>query len=250
MTGQVLSLDFVKELSKRCQIYTVIDASQAVPHLSIDVATLWADFVYFTGHKCGAMTWVGVLWGKKEHLKRMQPVFVGWWAVELVTTKGHTYQPFPDKFEPGTPNVAWAVSLRAAFERIASLHWWSASFREQLGRSYTRLAEKEQELVTYACEQFSELQKNWLLTVIGSVIPQDRLWIFSRTVPNWSLHKLWYELGEQHICIRTWAHCTHPFHQTLGVDSSARMSMWVYNDIWDLKRFFDALHAFLDRQKK
>jgi len=249
VTGQVLSLDFVKKLSKECQTYFIIDASQAIPHLCIDVKNLWADFLYFTGHKCGAMTGIGVLWWKKEHLDRLQPGFVWWWAVEQVTTLWHTYQSSPDKFEPWTPHVAGAVSLRAAFEWIAWLGNSTWSFYDILTTSYTFLAQKENDLVIYACEQFTLLQESWMLTMIGTCSPEDRLWIFSRTLPTWSLHKLWYTLGEQGICIRTWAHCTHPLHHTLGIESSARMSLWLYNDFWDVQKFFRTLRLFLENDK-
>lgn len=248
VTGQVLDVSFVKELSKDCQMYFVLDASQSVPHFALDVKSLEADFVYFTGHKVGALTGIGVLRWKKEHLDRMTPSFVGGGAIDRVTLQTHTYQWAPDKFEPWTPNVMWAVSLRAAFERIAWLNKEATgTFREQLIWWYAYLARQEVSNIHYCCEMFTLLQDQWLLQVIGSLESEDRIWLFSRSLHDTSIHKLGWYLGEQDICIRTWAHCTHPFHAALGLESTARMSLWAYNDRWDLQKFFTTLSAWLQR---
>jgi cysteine desulfurase/selenocysteine lyase len=209
---------------------------------------LGADFMYFTGHKMGALTWIGVLWWKKEHLARLQPTFVGGWAIDRVSSHTHTYQLAPDKFEPWTPNVMWAVSLRAAYERIAVM-WKNTSdwFRQQLASWYRVLSQQEDTLIAYCCTAFDELQTLWLLKLIWSVHYNNRIGLFSWSLPQWNSNKLWWYFGEQHICIRTGAHCTHPFHTALGIDSSARMSMWVYNDISDVHQFFSALRTFLEK---
>lgn len=251
VTGQILDLSFVKELSKRCKMYFVVDASQAVPHLRIDVNAWAADFVFFTGHKLGALTGIGVLWGKKEHLNRLSPVFVGWWSIDRVDLQSHTYQPAPDKFEAGTPNVMWAVSLRAAFERIAWLAPSSAApFSEQLATWYDVLAAQEEALIAYCGDQFAQLEDQWLVQLVGSSSPQHRIGLFSRSLPTARVHNLWRHLGDQDICIRTGAHCTHPLHAALSLDATARMSLWIYNERADLEKFFSALRSWLEKNEK
>jgi cysteine desulfurase / selenocysteine lyase len=250
VTGEILDLSFVKELSKNCQIRFFVDASQAIPHMLLDLPKIGADGVYFTGHKLWAFTGIGVLWGTKEFLSVLSPVFVWWWAIDRVTKTWHTYQSIPDKFEPGTPNVLWAVSLRAAFEWIASLHKQpTGSFHEQLMHGYDILSWTEQDLISFCRTQFGQLQDAWLLIVIGSLTSTSRIWLFSRSLPTGNINKLGYHLGDQGISIRTGAHCTHPLHAALGLEGTARMSLRAYNDMWDLQIFFSALRGFLEDER-
>jgi len=100
----------------------IIDASQAVPHMKVDVQTLNADFLFFTGHKIWSYPWVGVLWWKKAYLKKMTPSTWGWWAIEHVSKQWYTLQGVPDKFEPGTPNLTGVISLKLAIEYM-ELQW-------------------------------------------------------------------------------------------------------------------------------
>ncbi len=121
VTGEIIDQQTVKNLSKKYKSVIIADCAQLIPHMTIDVKNLSLDFLYCTGHKCGALTWIGLLRWKKEHRERLSPVEVWWWAVQMVDIQWHSFQSAPDKFEPWTPNLVWAVSLRAAFERIASL---------------------------------------------------------------------------------------------------------------------------------
>ncbi len=42
----------------------MLDASQSVPHMPVNVADLGVDFIAFTGHKMVGPTGIGVLWGR------------------------------------------------------------------------------------------------------------------------------------------------------------------------------------------
>ena len=237
----------VKNLSKKYKSVIIADCAQLIPHMTIDVKNLSLDFLYCTGHKCGALTWIGLLRWKKEHRERLSPVEVWWWAVQMVDILWHSFQSAPDKFEPWTPNLVWAVSLRAAFERIASLAFWSYnSFREQLVAWYTVLWDYEHGLIDNVCTNFLQLQQAWKIKLIWSVSPNNRVWVFSRYPTQWSVHDIARRLWKENICIRSWAHCAYPLHNALQLPGTARMSLRIYNDMRDITTFFNQLDQCLN----
>ncbi len=247
VTGEIIDQQTVKNLSKKYKSVIIADCAQLIPHMTIDVKNLSLDFLYCTGHKCGALTWIGLLRWKKEHRERLSPVEVWWWAVQMVDILWHSFQSAPDKFEPWTPNLVWAVSLRAAFERIASLAFWSYnSFREQLVAWYTVLWDYEHGLIDNVCTNFLQLQQAWKIKLIWSVSPNNRVWVFSRYPTQWSVHDIARRLWKENICIRSWAHCAYPLHNALQLPGTARMSLRIYNDMRDITTFFNQLDQCLN----
>ena len=128
VTWEIFDLEKVWKL-KRLDTIFVVDASQSVPHFEVDVKKLNCDFLFFTWHKVLADSWIGVLWGKRQLLESLHPAISWWWAIWDVTCFGYTDGKIPDKFEPGTPNVTWAVSLLRAFEYVENI-WWFAKIDE------------------------------------------------------------------------------------------------------------------------
>jgi cysteine desulfurase/selenocysteine lyase len=104
VTGTVIDLTAISQ-QLRNETLLVVDASQAIVHRSIDVEQLGVDALYFTGHKLGAHTGIGVLWARKELLEQLPPATGGGGMVDEVTTTGFTLQSVPDRFEAGTPNL-------------------------------------------------------------------------------------------------------------------------------------------------
>ena len=122
----------------------IVDASQSIPHIKIDVQDLDADFLVFSGHKMFAPLGIGVLYGKKEILNKMRPFLMGGDMIEYVYEQKTTFAPLPNKFEAGTQNVEGVIGLGAAIDYI-----------EKIG--YDKIAEMENEVVDYAREQLSKL---------------------------------------------------------------------------------------------
>ena len=122
----------------------VVDASQSVPHMKIDVQELDADFLVFSGHKMLAPLGIGVLYGKKEILNKMTPFLMGGDMIEYVYEQETTFAPLPNKFEAGTQNVEGVVGLGAAIDYINSI-------------GYDKIQEIENEVVNYAREELSKL---------------------------------------------------------------------------------------------
>jgi len=194
------------------------------------------------------LTGIGVLYGKGEHLKTLLPSISGGGAVQEVTLVDHTYQPIPDKFEPGTPNVVAAVSLDAALRRIASLDGSSnETFRDQLAVGFDWLATREKELIDFFSRRMHDISTKREIQLIGSLEESSRIGLFSFTLPSTTQGEqaLGRYLAQKNICIRVGAHCTHPLHTQLLADQSARVSLWVYNDVEDVHLFFSVLEQFL-----
>lgn len=226
----------------------ILDVSQAVPHMLVEVKKLGIDFCYFTGHKLGAHTGIWILWWKKEHLRSLTPGY-GWWGmVDEVTKEWFSMQWAPDKFEPGTPNLVGAVSIKYALEYIKSL--WS---EQTFASWYTHLASIEDSLITYCLEQFAELASLWI-TLLWPKDPTKRVGVFSFQLPVWkNATQLGQFMAEKNICIRCGAQCAHIFHAWLTdhtwwkscIQHTCRISLWWYTDIEDVVKFFTGLKLFL-----
>ena len=114
----------------------VVDASQAVPQLPVDVAAIGADLVAFTGHKCVAPTGIGVLWGRREVLEQLPPFLGGGEMIETVRMEASTYAPIPPRFEAGTPPIVEAVGLGAALDYLADIGMDAVHAHEQTITAY------------------------------------------------------------------------------------------------------------------
>jgi cysteine desulfurase/selenocysteine lyase len=214
------------------EVLLVVDASQSTPHYAISLETVKPDFLFWTGHKIGAYTGCGVMIGKKSRLDALQPGWWGWWAIERVSIQWHTYQWSPDKFEPGTPNLIWAVSIAAAINYIESTWWFDA------------IQIHEKKLIEYCLEETKKLEKYGLMMVW----PHDaskRIGVFGFASSTHNLHQIWQKLAQENICVRTWGQCAHPLHNHLGNEGTLRMSVWITNGIDDCEKFFGVLDNLL-----
>ena len=137
---------------------SVVDASQAVPQLPVDVVTLGADFVAFTGHKMCGPTGIGALWGRREVLEELPPFLGGGEMIADVRMSGSTYAALPHKYEAGTPPIAQAVGLGAAVDYLSAL-------------GMDAVAAHEQAITSYALERLGEIDG---LTIVGPDSMVDR----------------------------------------------------------------------------
>ena len=220
----------VTELAERAHAVgalVVVDACQSVPHLAVDVATLGADFIAFSGHKMYGPMGVGVLWGRAELLEVMPPFLTGGSMIELVTMERSTYAPAPQKFEAGVPNAAQAVGLAAAVRWIEAIgieriHAHEASLVDLLQRS---LAERP-----------------WV-RVVGPAVGTPRGGAVAFVVDGVHAHDVGQVLDDAGVAVRVGHHCAWPLHRALGAAATTRASFAVHNTPADV----DALLAALDR---
>jgi cysteine desulfurase / selenocysteine lyase len=205
----------------------IVDGSQSFPHFSIDVERNGIDFFIATGHKVFADTGIGILYGKKEHLKIMQPALCGGGAINSVSIDWYEPAWLPYRYEPGTPHIIWAASLLAALEYIESI--WG----------YEVIEKYERELVEHTLEKIKELPPS--VRLIGPTDAKDRLWVFSFYFDRHHPRDVADVLADADICVRAGHHCTEPLHAHFGLPATLRMSLGIYNTKEDVDKFIEKI---------
>ena len=219
--GTVLPLREMIELAHRQGVPVLVDGAQAVPHFTVDVQALDADFYAFSGHKVYAPTGIGVLYGRRALLEAMPPYQGGGDMIRSVTFEKTTYNDLPWKFEAGTPDIAGAIALGAALKYITDL-------------GMDNIAAHEHDLLAYATEVVGAIPG---VQLIGTA--RDRAGVLSFVLDNVHPHDLGTILDREGIAIRTGHHCAQPVMERFGIPATARASFAVYNT----KEEVDALAA-------
>jgi cysteine desulfurase / selenocysteine lyase len=227
----------VAEIARRAHevgALVVVDAAQAVPQMPVDVGSMDADcrpdFLVFTGHKVTGPTGIGVLWGRRAVLEQLPPFLGGGEMIATVSMERSTYADIPHKFEAGTPPIVEAVGLGAAVDYLASL-----------GMKNVRA--HEEAITRYALEGLSSVSG---LTVLG---PQDaslRGGAIAFEIDGIHPHDVSQVLDSRGIAVRAGHHCAKPAHKRFGVQSSTRMSSYLYTTPAEI----DALVEGLEYTKK
>lgn len=203
----------------------LIDGAQSVPHISIDVQSLDADFFAFSGHKLMSPMGIGVLYGKKHLLEKMPPFLTGGEMIESVSRESAVYAPLPHKFEAGTVNAGGAVGLAAAISYIESI-------------GFEKIGAIENELTDLALTEMSKIPH---LHIIGSEKAAEHNGIISFTVDGVHPHDIAEMLNVKGVAVRAGHHCAQHLLKHLGVMSAARASIAFYNTEDDIMKFTVAL---------
>ena len=214
--------DICREARKR-GIVTVIDGSQAAPHLTLDVAAIGCDFYAVTGHKMCGPTGTGALWARREHLQDMPPFLGGGEMIKEVSFDGTVFNDGPHKFEAGTPNIAGFIGLGVAVDYL-----------EELGREH--IEAREQELLAHFTE---ELQRVEGLRIFGTA--PNKAAVVSFQIEGAHAHDLATLLDLQGVAVRSGQHCAHPLLQYYGVAATCRASLAFYNTHEEIEAFMAAL---------
>ena len=203
---------------------TVMDAAQSAPHMTIDVQTLGADFIAFSGHKMFAPYGIGVLWGRRDLLEAMPPFLTGGEMIDAVREQDATWAPLPQKFEAGTQNSGAAVALGAAID------WMQAVGRDEIAR-------REEEVYRYAWERLTHLEH---ITVYGrNSLPH--LGAIAFNVDDVHPHDVATILDDDAVAIRVGHHCAQPLLKHLGLNACCRVSVSVYNTKEEIDRLCESL---------
>jgi cysteine desulfurase / selenocysteine lyase len=211
----------------------VCDASQLVPHRTVDIAALGVDFFAFTGHKMLGPTGIGVLWGREELLEDMPPFLGGGEMIRDVRLDGFTTNDLPWKFEAGTPPIAEAIGLDAAVSYLEAVGMDAIAAHEASLTKFTfdtLRADHGEDVRFYGPEPDPALR--------GSAIS-----IGYRSI---HAHDLAQVLDAEGVCVRAGHHCAKPLMRHLGVPATARASLYLYNDEEDVL----ALSAALTKAKE
>ena len=239
VTGEVLDLEKMSEILLKCEKKPlfVVDASQRFPHLATNVKKYGIDIFVTTAHKNMADTGLGVFYAKKDLLKALNPAFCGGGAINGVTIEWYSPAGLPFRHEPGTPHIAWAVSLLKALEYIESIG------------GYEVVEKYEKNLTEYALWKISEILKNFpkKISLLGSKNWENRLWVFAFAFTDLHPHDVAEMLADENICVRSGHHCAEPLHQHLGIGASLRMSLYVYNTQEDIDIFCEKIQKILKK---
>ncbi|MBX3052513.1 MAG: cysteine desulfurase [Caldilineaceae bacterium] len=190
----------------------LVDASQSVPHMPVDVQALDADFLVFSGHKMCGPTGIGILYGKRELLEAMPPFMGGGDMIREVKMSGSRWNTLPYKFEAGTPAIAEGIGLGAAVD-----------FLQEIGLDW--IWQHEHALTSYAYERLAQVEG---LRILGPG-PEQRGGLVAFTLGDIHPHDLSAVLDGDGIAIRAGHHCAQPIHDRLGIVASARASFYLYN---------------------
>ncbi|MGZ4638938.1 MAG: cysteine desulfurase [Actinomycetes bacterium] len=203
----------------------VVDASQAAPHMPLDVQALGADLVAFTGHKMCGPTGIGVLWGRKDLLEELPPFLGGGEMIEMVTMQASSYAGLPHKFEAGTPPIAQAVGLGAAVDYLSAL-------------GMDNVAAHEHAITGYALERLQQVDG---LRIIGPATATDRGAAVSFALGDLHPHDVGQVLDELGIAVRVGHHCARPVCLRYGVPATTRASFYVYSSPAEVDALVDGL---------
>jgi cysteine desulfurase/selenocysteine lyase len=226
MLGSINPLDVVIARAKAVGALVVVDASQAVPQLPVDVSTLGADFVAFTGHKMVGPTGIGVLWGRYDLLAELPPFLGGGEMIETVTMERSTYAKPPHRFEAGTPPIAQAVGLGAAVDYLTSI-------------GMDNIAAHEREITAYALGALQEISG---LRIVGPREASERGGAISFTLEGVHPHDVAQLVDSRGVAVRAGHHCAKPAHLRFGVQSTTRASFYLYTTTDEIDALVEALH--------
>ncbi|WP_368297379.1 cysteine desulfurase [Cytobacillus firmus] len=218
----------IKEIAKIAHengAIMVVDGAQSAPHMKIDVQELDCDFLAFSGHKMCGPTGIGVLYGKKKHLEKMEPVEFGGEMIDFVGLYESTWKELPWKFEGGTPIIAGAIGLGAAID-----------FLEQIGLD--EIEAYEHKLAAYAMEKMSVIDG---MTIYGPKEASKRAGLVTFNIDDVHPHDVATVLDAEGIAVRAGHHCAQPLMKWLKVSATARASFYLYNTEEDIDKLVSGL---------
>jgi len=230
-TGTINPIAEIVKMAKRVKAAVVVDAAQSVPHFPVDVKALGVDFLAFSGHKMLGPMGIGGLYIKKERQEETGPFLTGGGMIsEVYTDKPAVWAKGVEKWEAGTPNVSGAIGLAAA-----------AKYLQKLGME--KIRQHERELTDYGLKQLSRVKG---LRLIGPSDSRVRGGVLTFIFDKYHAHDVAQVLDSEGVAVRSGHHCTMPLHRRLGLVSTTRASIYVYNDKTDI----DRLVAALDKVKE
>ncbi len=222
--GTINPVGDIVAMARARGIPVLIDGSQAVYHMPVDVQALGCDFYVCTGHKLYGPTGIGVLYGREALLEQMPPYQGGGDMIRSVTFEKTTYADLPHKFEAGTPHIAGAVGLGAAVDYIR-------------GVGFEALQEHESDLLAYGTAALAEVKG---LRIIGTAARKASILAF--VMKGAHPHDVGTIVDTEGVALRTGHHCTQPVMDRFGVPATARASVAMYNTRAEIDALVRALH--------
>lgn len=226
LSGVTIPAREIIEIAHECGALVMLDGAQSTPHMRIDVRKLNVDFFAFSVHKMCGPSGIGVLYGKKDELRKLEPFITGGDTVSDTHYDSYTLLEPPQRFEAGLQDYAGVIGAGAAADYIAMVG------PDEIERHVTTLNKA-------MTEQLADVEN---LTLIGPREPKLRRGIFSFNVKGMNPHDVAMVLDEiANIMIRSGRHCVHSWFNAHGLEGSARASLYFYNTLEEVKVFTDTL---------
>jgi cysteine desulfurase/selenocysteine lyase len=222
--GTINPIKTIINHAKKVNAITLIDAAQSIPHSPIDVQDLDCDFLAFSGHKMLGPTGIGVLYGKTELLNSMTPFMGGGDMINSVTMTESTWNDIPYKFEAGTPKIAQAIGLGAAIDYINEI-------------GIMKIYKYEKHILNSALEKLRRIDG---LTIYGHQVGENSS-VISFNLRDVHPHDLAQFLDQDGIAVRAGHHCAQPIMDKLGVNSTIRVSFYLYNTEQEINKLCASL---------
>ena len=227
--GTINDVRRIIDIAHSHNIPVLIDGAQSIAHTPVDVQQLGADFFVFSGHKIYGPNGIGVVYGRKELLDKMQPWQGGGNMIKDVTIERTEYNVPPARFEAGTPNVADAIGLGAALDYVSRL-------------GIRNIEHHEHQLTEYAREQLGQIPG---LTLIGN--PKNRVSVVSFVLDGIPVPEVGTLLDKEGIAVRAGHHCAQPALRALGYEMSVRPTFALYNTREDVDKLVIAVKKIIGR---
>ena len=226
--GTINPVKQITAIAHAHNVPVLIDGAQGIPHMTVDVQDIDADFYVFSAHKIYGPTGVGVLYGKEELLDKMPPYQGGGEMIKNVSFEGTTFNELPFKFEAGTPDYVGTTAMAKALDYVSAL-------------GMDNIAAHEHELTTYAMQRMKEIPG---MRIFGEAEHKGGVISFLvGDIHHFDMGTLLDRLG---IAVRTGHHCAEPLMRRLGIEGTVRASFAMYNT----KEEVDALVAGIERVSK
>jgi cysteine desulfurase / selenocysteine lyase len=224
--GTIVPIKRIIKSAHSSGIPVIVDGAQSVPHMPVDVQDLDCDFLAFSAHKMLGPTGVGILYGKRELLEKMDPFLAGGDMIKEVFKNETVYNEVPFRFEAGTPNIADVVGFGTAIDYLSEI-------------GMEKVRKHEIELTNYALNCLSTIGQ---LTVYGPSNAADRGGVISFNIGDIHPHDLATILNKHGIAIRSGHHCAQVLMERLDVTSTSRASFYIYNTRKDIDKLIYALN--------
>lgn len=221
--GTINPVKEIIDLAHQNGSVVLVDAAQAVQHLSINVQDLDCDFLVFSGHKMYGPTGIGILYGKEEWLEKLPPYQGGGDMIKTVTFVKTEYNELPFKYEAGTPHIEGAINLKSAID-----------FINEIG--IDEIAAFEQGLMNYATAAVQEIPG---VNIIGRA--KAKTGSLSLSVTGAHPYDIGVLLDKMGIAVRTGHHCTQPVMDFFCIPGTVRASFALYNSTSDIDKFTEGL---------
>ena len=221
--GTVNPIEQIIEKAHQYGAKVLIDGAQAVPHFHVDVKKLDVDFYVCSAHKLCGPTGVGILYGKQEILEELPPYQGGGEMIDEVTFEKTTYADLPNKFEPGTPNIAGVIASGVALDYINNI-------------GLANIKKYEDELLVYATEKLKEIEG---VKIYGE--SKNKTSVISFNIGNIHPYDIGSVIDNLGVAVRTGHHCAQPIMDYFKIPGTIRVSFCFYNNFEEIDILMDSL---------